>query len=77
MNRRRTHDSRRDLRAQDPKRADLDALAAIEADAYSDIDDNDDINRVEALLSEAMEDGFDADDEFVDSATTARLAAGE
>ena len=56
---------------------DLDALAEIEADAYSDIDDNDDINRVEALLSEAMDDGFDAEDEFVDSATTARLAAGE
>jgi two-component system cell cycle sensor histidine kinase PleC len=56
---------------------DLDALAEIEADAYSDIDDNDDINRVEALLSEAMDDGFDAEDEFVDSETTARLAAGE
>jgi two-component system cell cycle sensor histidine kinase PleC len=56
---------------------DLDALAEIEADAYSDIDDNDDINRVEALLSEAMDDGFDADDEFVDNAATARLAAGE
>ena len=48
--------------------------------------DNDDIAKVEDLLSEAMDppadalgtdDGFDADDEFVDGETAARMAAGK